>query len=83
MDVPGGRPRRWGYHRNTYRERYDDVTQTIAATRRRPEHSVLGLGRFLPGYDFALHDLVVMSSYLVAQALIAAGVLRILRTERW
>ena len=59
------------------------MTQTIAATRRRPEHSVLGLGRFLPGYDFALHDLVVMSSYLVAQALIAAGVLRILRTERW
>ena len=45
--------------------------------------SVLGLGRFLPGYDFALHDLVVMSSYLAAQGLIAAGVLRTLRTERW
>lgn len=45
--------------------------------------SVLGLGRFLPGYDFPLHDLVVMTSYLAAQALIAAGVLRILRTERW
>jgi uncharacterized membrane protein YhhN len=45
--------------------------------------SVLGLGRFLPGYDFALHDLLVMSSYLAAQGLIAAGVLRKLRTERW
>lgn len=45
--------------------------------------SVLGLGRFLPGYDFALHDLVVMSSYLAAQGLIAAGVLRMLRMERW
>jgi len=45
--------------------------------------SVLGLGRFLPGYDFALHDLLVMSSYLAAQGLIAAGVLRTLRTERW
>ena len=45
--------------------------------------SVLALGRFLPGYDFAPHDLVVMSSYLAAQGLIAAGVLRILRTERW
>ncbi|WP_448809560.1 lysoplasmalogenase [Agromyces bauzanensis] len=45
--------------------------------------SVLGLGRFLPGYDFPLHDLVVMTSYLAAQGLIAAGVLRILRTERW
>jgi uncharacterized membrane protein YhhN len=45
--------------------------------------SVLGLGRFLPGYDFALHDLLVMSTYLAAQGLIAAGVLRTLRTERW
>lgn len=45
--------------------------------------SVLGLGRFLPGYDFPLHDLVIMTSYLAAQGLIAAGVLRILRTERW
>lgn len=45
--------------------------------------SVLGLGRFLPGYDFPLHDLVVMSSYLAAQGLIAVGVLRMLRTERW
>ncbi|WP_173922087.1 lysoplasmalogenase [Agromyces sp. Marseille-P2726] len=45
--------------------------------------SVLGSGRFLPGYDFPLHDLVVMASYLMAQAFIAAGVLRTLRTERW
>ncbi|MEV1130940.1 lysoplasmalogenase [Agromyces sp. NPDC049794] len=45
--------------------------------------SVLGLGRFLPVYDFPLHDLVVMSSYLAAQGLIAVGVLRMLRTERW
>ena len=45
--------------------------------------AVLGLGRFLPGYDFALHDLLVMSSYLAAQGLIAAGVLLTLRTERW
>ncbi|MDQ2660933.1 MAG: lysoplasmalogenase [Actinomycetota bacterium] len=45
--------------------------------------SLLGLGRFLPGYDFALHDLLVMSSYLAAQGLIAAGVLLKLRTERW
>lgn len=45
--------------------------------------SALGLGRFLPGYDFALHDLLVMSSYLAAQGLIAAGVLLKLRTERW
>lgn len=44
--------------------------------------SVLGLGRFLPGYDFPLHDLVVMSSYLAAQALIAVGVLRALTSER-
>jgi uncharacterized membrane protein YhhN len=44
--------------------------------------SVLGLGRFLPGYDFPLHDLVVMSSYLAAQALIAVGVLRSLPSER-
>lgn len=44
--------------------------------------SVLGLGRFLPGYDFPLHDLVVMSSYLAAQALIAVGVLRRLSSER-
>jgi uncharacterized membrane protein YhhN len=44
--------------------------------------SVLGLGRFLPGYDFALHDLLVMSSYLAAQGLIAAGVLMALRRER-
>ncbi|WP_353828878.1 lysoplasmalogenase [Agromyces sp. SYSU T0242] len=38
--------------------------------------SVLALGRFLPGYEFAAHDLVVMSTYLVAQGLIAWGVLR-------
>lgn len=37
--------------------------------------SVLALGRFLPGYEFALHDLVVMSTYLAAQGLIALGVL--------
>ncbi|MUN06570.1 lysoplasmalogenase [Agromyces luteolus] len=37
--------------------------------------SVLALGRFLPGYEFAAHDLVVMSSYLTAQGLIALGVL--------
>ncbi len=44
--------------------------------------SVLGLGRFLPGYDFAVHGLVVMSTYLAAQGLIAVGVLRSLRRER-
>jgi uncharacterized membrane protein YhhN len=44
--------------------------------------SVLALGRFLPGYDFPLHDLVVMSSYLAAQALITVGVLRSLSSER-
>ncbi len=38
--------------------------------------TVLALGRFLPGYEFALHDLVVMSTYLAAQGLIAYGVLR-------
>jgi hypothetical protein len=38
--------------------------------------SVLALGRFLPGYDFAPHDLVVMSTYLAAQGLIAVGVVR-------
>ncbi|WP_430646193.1 lysoplasmalogenase [Agromyces sp. GXS1127] len=37
--------------------------------------SVLALGRFLPGYEFAAHDLVVMSTYLAAQGLIALGVL--------
>jgi uncharacterized membrane protein YhhN len=41
--------------------------------------SVLGLGRFLPGYDFALHDEVVMVSYLAAQGLIALGVVVALR----
>ncbi|WP_394551593.1 lysoplasmalogenase [Agromyces sp. MMS24-JH15] len=41
--------------------------------------SVLALGRFLPGYEFALHDLVVMSTYLGAQALITIGVVRALR----
>ncbi len=44
--------------------------------------SVLGLGRFLPGYDFPFHDLVVLSSYLAAQALITVGVLRSLSSER-
>ena len=38
--------------------------------------SVLALGRFLPGYEFAAHDLVVMSTYLTAQGLIALGVVR-------
>ena len=38
--------------------------------------SVLALGRFLPGYEFPPHDLVVMSTYLGAQALIALGVVR-------
>ncbi|WP_438856290.1 lysoplasmalogenase [Agromyces sp. M3QZ16-3] len=37
--------------------------------------SVLALGRFVPGYEFAAHDLVVMSTYLAAQGLIAFGVL--------
>ncbi len=44
--------------------------------------SVLALGRFLPGYEFALHDLVVMSTYLAAQGLIAWGVLVGLRAGR-
>ncbi|MFF2370289.1 lysoplasmalogenase [Agromyces sp. NPDC058110] len=43
--------------------------------------SVLGLGRFLPGYDFALHDLTVMTTYLAAQLLIAIGVLAALRAS--
>ncbi|QAY74376.1 lysoplasmalogenase [Agromyces protaetiae] len=41
--------------------------------------SVLALGRFLPDYGFALHDLTVMSTYLAAQGLIAAGVVVALR----
>lgn len=41
--------------------------------------SVLGMGRFLPGYDFALHDEAVMVSYLAAQGLIALGVVVALR----
>ncbi|GAA1802212.1 lysoplasmalogenase [Agromyces neolithicus] len=44
--------------------------------------SVLALGRFLPGYEFALHDLVVMSTYLAAQGLIAWGVVSGLRAAR-
>lgn len=43
--------------------------------------SVLALGRFLPGYEFALHDLVVMTTYLAAQGLIAWGVVSGLRSE--
>ncbi|WP_350347051.1 lysoplasmalogenase [Agromyces sp. G08B096] len=43
--------------------------------------SVLALGRFLPGYEFAAHDLVVMTTYLAAQGLIALGVVRALRAE--
>ena len=42
--------------------------------------SVLALGRFLPGYEFALHDLVVMTTYLAAQGLIAWGVVSGLRS---
>ncbi|WP_159605991.1 lysoplasmalogenase [Agromyces humi] len=38
--------------------------------------SVLALGRFLPGYDFGPHDVVVMSTYLAAQGFIALGVVR-------
>ena len=41
--------------------------------------SVLALGRFLPGYEFAAHDPVVMSTYLAAQALIALGIVGVLR----
>lgn len=41
--------------------------------------SVLGLGRFLPGYDFAWHDAAVMVSYLAAQGFIALGVVVSLR----
>jgi uncharacterized membrane protein YhhN len=41
--------------------------------------SVLALGRFLPDYEFAVHDLVVMSTYLAAQGLIAWGVVVRLR----
>jgi len=37
--------------------------------------SVLAMGRFLPGYEFAAHDFAVMSTYLAAQGLIAFGVL--------
>lgn len=39
--------------------------------------SVLALGRFLPDYEFALHDLTVMSTYLAAQGLIAYGVVQL------
>lgn len=42
--------------------------------------SVLALGRFLPGYEFSLHDLAVMSTYLAAQGLIAVGLVRLHRT---
>ena len=41
--------------------------------------SVLALGRFLPGYEFALHDLTVMTTYLAAQGLIALGVVGLQR----
>lgn len=44
--------------------------------------SVLALGRFLPGYEFAAHDFAVMSTYLAAQGLIAWGVVAKLRTDR-
>ncbi|MGX5695138.1 lysoplasmalogenase [Agromyces soli] len=41
--------------------------------------SVLGMGRFLPDYEFALHDEAVMVSYLAAQGLIALGTVVALR----
>ncbi|KQZ07414.1 hypothetical protein ASD23_16205 [Agromyces sp. Root1464] len=44
--------------------------------------SVLALGRFLPGYEFAAHDFVVMSTYLAAQGLIAWGVVAAIRARR-
>lgn len=44
--------------------------------------SVLALGRFLPGYEFAAHDFVVMSTYLAAQGLIAWGVVAATRGGR-
>jgi uncharacterized membrane protein YhhN len=44
--------------------------------------SVLALGRFLPGYEFALHDLTVMASYLAAQGLIAWGAVYAIRGGR-
>jgi uncharacterized membrane protein YhhN len=44
--------------------------------------SVLALGRFLPGYEFALHDLTVMSSYVAAQGLIALGAVSAIRAGR-
>jgi uncharacterized membrane protein YhhN len=44
--------------------------------------SVLALGRFLPGYEFAGHDFVVMSTYLAAQGLIAWGVVTAIRGRR-
>ena len=44
--------------------------------------SVLALGRFLPGYEFAAHDLTVMASYLAAQGLIAVGVVWSIRAGR-
>ncbi|MFF2273137.1 lysoplasmalogenase [Agromyces sp. NPDC058136] len=44
--------------------------------------SVLALGKFLPGYEFAAHDFAVMSTYLAAQGLIAWGVVVKLRAAR-
>lgn len=44
--------------------------------------SVLALGRFLPGYEFALHDVTVMTSYLAAQGLIALGAVSAIRAGR-
>ncbi|QEO13354.1 lysoplasmalogenase [Agromyces intestinalis] len=45
--------------------------------------SVLALGRFLPGYDAVVpgagHDLIVMTTYLAAQGLIALGAILNLR----
>ena len=44
--------------------------------------SVLALGRFLPGYEFAAHDVTVMASYIAAQGLIAVGVVLSIRAGR-
>lgn len=38
--------------------------------------SLLGLNRFLPGFDFAQISTLIMLSYLAAQAFIAAGAVR-------
>ncbi|QTX05075.1 lysoplasmalogenase [Agromyces archimandritae] len=40
--------------------------------------SLLAIGRFVPAYEFGLHDEAVMATYLVAQGLIAWGAVRIM-----